>query len=298
MFTIGIYEKSIRFLETNKDNKISFAFNLTENFHLDNLCNQNKQTDTYANEIASTINDILEKSKTTSLTSKLVFDSNLCFSNVIPLDFSEAPEKISSNILWELSNYFPDNYKSHKISYHKLNSEQYSENIKDTLIIAIKNNLIDTIKRLSGLINIKITSIGIEHFASENYFRTIRKNLIEDDAILIIGCKRNRFDFSIINKSGCFAFDYLIIKDFNFQEPLIKEFNKIESKYDTLKINNIYLYGDETTSTAYNVLNQASKKSRLILSNPFYELGITDNVEQDIISEGYKFIPLCGLALK
>jgi hypothetical protein len=297
MFTIGLYEKSIRFLEINKENKISFVYNLSENINIENLYLQNKFSDKYLNETAERINNVLDESKISSHISKLVIDTNYCFANVIPLDFSESNDKINSIILWELSNYFPDEYKNYKISYHKLLSNFYSDRIKETLVISIKNNFIESIKKLSKQINIKIASIDIEHFASEKYFRTIRKNLFNGETIFIIGCKKNRFDISAINDSGCIGYDYILIEDSNFQDLLVNFYLKIEDKYRNMQVNNIYLYGDESTSTAYKIVNDIAKKSRLILSNPFYELGITENINPEIASEGYQFVPLCGLAL-
>jgi Tfp pilus assembly PilM family ATPase len=297
MFTIGLYEKSIKFLKINKENKISFAYQLTDNFSIDNLYNQNKLSDSFINETSDMINEVLSKSNTASHTSRLLIDTNYCFANVIPLDFTESNDKINSNILWELSNYFPDNYKNYKINYHKLLAGSYSENIKETLIIAIKNNFIDAIKKLSKQINIKISSIDIEHFASEKYFRKIRKNMFDEETIIIIGCKKGRFDLSVINETGCIGYDYFLLEDSNFQDKLVKFYLKNEEKYQDLQINNIYLYGDESTSSAYKIINDIAKKPRLILSNPFYEIGITENVDSEIVSEGYKFVPLCGLAL-
>ncbi|MCX6165727.1 MAG: pilus assembly protein PilM [Ignavibacteriae bacterium] len=297
MFTIGLYDKSIKFLEINKENKISFAYQLTDNFNIENLYSQNKSSDSSVNEASEMINEVLSKSKTTSHTSKLLIDTNYCFANVIPLDFTESNDKINSNILWELSNYFPDNYKNYKVSYHKLLSGLYSEDIKETLIIAIKNSFIYTIKKLSKQINIKISSIDIEHFASEKYFRKIRKNLFDGETIIIIGCKKNRFDLSVINETGCIGYDYFLFEDSNFQDKLVKFYLKNEEKYRNTQINNIYLYGDESTSSAYKIVNDIAKKPRLILSNPFYEIGITENVNSEIVGEGYKFVPLCGLVL-
>lgn len=297
MFTIGLYEKSIKFLEINKENKISFAFHLTDNFNIDNLYSPNKLSDTALNEMSEQINEVLSKSKTTSHTSKLLLDTNYCFANVIPLDFTEGNDKINSNILWELSNYFPDSYKNYKISYHKLISDLYSDNIKETLIVAIKNNFIEAVKKLSKQINIKISSIDIEHFSSEKYFRAIRKNLFTGETFFIIGCKKNRMDLSVINDSGCIGYDYILLEDSNYTDKLEKFYLNAEEKYLDRKINNIYLYGDETTSSVYKIINDLAKKSRLILSNPFYEIGITENVSSEIVSEGYKFVPLCGLAL-
>jgi len=296
MFTIGLFDKSIKFLEINKENKISFAYNLAGNINLYNLYSQNKFSENYLNEIAESINEVLNKSNTSSNVSKLLIDTNHCFTNVIPLDFADSKEKINSNILWELSNYFPEDYKNCKISYHKLLSELYSENVKETLIIAIKNNLVEAIKKLSKLIDIKIGSVDVEHFSSERYFRAIRKDLLIDENILIIGCKINRFDFSIINNSGCLAYDYFLPKDSNYQDLLANTFLTLNDKHHNLHINNVYLYGDELTSSSYKIINGISK-ARVILSNPFYEIGIMDNLDPEIVSQGYKFVPLCGLAL-
>lgn len=297
MFTIGIYDKSIKLLEINKENKISYAGQLSGKFNSENLFHPNKLSESNMNEIAGLINKELEKSKTKENVSKLLIDTGFCFTNVIPLDISETKEKISSNILWELSNYFPDSYKSYKINYHKLLSDFYTDNIKDTLVIAIKNDLIEAIKKITGLIDIKISSIDIEHFASEKYFRYIRKNLFDGEIILIIGCKKNRFDFSVINDKGCYYYDYFLPEDSVFQDNLVNQYLKIEKIFSGTQLNNIYLYGDETTSSAYKIINETAKNPKLILSNPFYELGITENVETDIISEGYKFVPLCGIGI-
>ncbi|MFA5405171.1 MAG: pilus assembly protein PilM [Ignavibacteria bacterium] len=297
MFTIGLYKKSIRFLEISKENKISFAHHIIDNFDIENLYTKNKLSDSFINETSVMINEVISKSKTSLQTSKLLIDTNYCFANVIPLDFSESIDKINSNILWELSNYYPDSYKNYKINYHKLLAGSYSENIKETLIIAIKNNFIDAIKKLSKQINIKISSIDIEHFASERYFRKIRKNLINEEPILIIGCKKQRFDFSLISNTGCIGYDYILLENSNFQDKLVSFYLKNEEKYRSMKLNNIYLYGDESCSTAYKIINETAKNPKLILSNPFYEIGITEDIDTEIVSEGYKFAPLCGLAL-
>ncbi|MBI5402275.1 MAG: pilus assembly protein PilM [Ignavibacteriae bacterium] len=296
MFTIGLFEKSIRFLETNRENKISFAGAVSDNFELENLFKKNKLSDTYINNAAELINRVIEESRTSSDHSRLLIDTNKCFANVIPLDFSEKKEKLNSNILWELSNYFPDNYKEFKVSYHKLLSDSYSSQVRDTLIIGILNSNLETLKKLSRLLNIKITSIDIEHFAAEKYFRAIRKSLFKDENIMVIGSKKSRFDFSIINDSGCLHYDYYIPRELNFQDNFANAFIGTEKKYRNLQINNIYLYGDETAADSYSIINDLSEKSRVFLSNPFYEIGITEKVKTEIVSEGYKYIPLCGLA--
>jgi len=298
MFTIGLFDKSIRLLDTNKDGQIRYAKIISEGFEFENIFRQNKLSESAIEAAAEKINDTIKESGMTAGISRLVIDTDKCFANVIPLDYSEPKDKISSNILWELSNYFPDDYKEFKINYHKLLSEQVSENIYETLIIGIKNSVIDSLKKLARLTDTKIISIDIEHFTSEKYFRQIRKKLFNDECILVIGCKKNRFDFSVINDSGCFGYNFFICKDANFQERLAKEFTQLESKYTSMQINNIYLYGDETTTNAYQLINGLSKKARVILSNPFYEIGITDKLSTEIVSEGYKFIPLCGLSLE
>lgn len=296
MFTIGLFEKSIRFLETSKENKISFASSISDNFELENLFRKNKLADTYIDKAAELINKVIEESKTSSGQSRLLIDTNKCFANVIPIDFSEKKEKLNSNILWDLSNYFPECYKEFKISYHKLLSDSYSNLVKDTLIIGILNSILDALKKLSQLLNTKITSIDIEHFAAEKYFRAIRKSMFRDENIMVIGSKKNRFDFSIINDSGCLYYDYFIPREQNFHDNFSKVYVGIDKKYRNLQINNIYLYGDETAANSYIIINDLSEKSRVFLSNPFYEVGITEKVNTEIVSEGYKYIPLCGLA--
>jgi Tfp pilus assembly PilM family ATPase len=298
MLSIGLFDKSIRLLEINKDNKISFAHQIAGDYTINNLILQNKSTETAISKAADSINSILNEQKTNSAFSKLIIDTSYCFTNVIPLDYSESREKINSDIIWELSNYFPDDYKNYKINYHRLLADSFSDNIKETLVIAVKKSLIETIKKLSDLVDTKIKSIDVEHFTSEKYFRNIRKSLLKEENVLIIGCRKNRFDFSIINDFGCFAFEYFTVTNSNFQDKLEETYIKLINKYSNFKINSIYLYGDESTASSYSILNEIEKKSRIILSNPFYEIGITERVPPEIVSEGYKFIPLCGIAME
>jgi Tfp pilus assembly PilM family ATPase len=297
MFTIGLLNKSIKIIEINKDNKINFAETISNDFRLDNLCAQNKLSESNIDEAAESINTVLKKSDTNAGISKILLDTNHCFVNVIPLDLDDSNDKINSNILWELSNYFPDNYKNYKISYHKLSTDCFSNNIKETLIIGIRFDIIEAVKKLAKRIDIKTSAIDIEHFASEKYYRYMRKSLPDKGVFIIIGCKKNRIDFSIIKEDLCIGYDYFFTDESNLQEKLSSIYLKFEEKHKETKFNYIYLYGDDTTSNAYKTINEIAKNVRLTLSNPFYELGITDSVGSEIISEGYGFVPLCGSAL-
>lgn len=75
-----------------------------------------------------------------------MIEASQAFLNVLPVDFNEGKANINSHILWELSNYFPENGKDFIVKYYRLNNNYISKNIDEILLIALDKNKIDIIK--------------------------------------------------------------------------------------------------------------------------------------------------------
>ncbi len=155
------------------------------------------------------------------------------FLNVFPVDFNEDQSSINSHILWELSNYYPETYKDFNIKYYRLNNNYFNENIDEALLIAIDKNAIGFIKVLCNGSNIKIRNVEIDQFAVE---KCVKENYPEEikNTILIIGCKNNRLDFSVIARGYLKYYDYEIFEGKKFRNLLIRHLNIYNKGYSKI----------------------------------------------------------------
>ncbi|MEO8664213.1 MAG: hypothetical protein ABI462_01860, partial [Ignavibacteria bacterium] len=197
--------------------------------------------------------------------------------------FNEDQSSISSHILWELSNYYPETYKDFNIKYYRLRNNNYSESIDEALLIAVNKNVIAFIKFLCNGCNIKVRNIEIDHFTVEKYLKENHPGAVNDNTILIIGCKDNRLDFSMICDGYLKNYDYEIFDGKNFRNHLIRQLNFYNTGFS--KTGKIFLYGNENTHAVIKFLDET--------------LGIKD---ASVISyrndDDPKFSALYGLALK
>ncbi|MDQ3194033.1 MAG: pilus assembly protein PilM [Bacteroidota bacterium] len=205
------------------------------------------------------------------------------FLNVFPVDFNEDQSSINSHILWELSNYYPETYKDFNIKYYRLNNNYFNENIDEALLIAIDKNAIGFIKVLCNGSNIKIRNVEIDQFAVE---KCVKENYPEEikNTILIIGCKNNRLDFSVIARGYLKYYDYEIFEGKKFRNLLIRHLNIYNKGYS--KIEKIFLYGDENTEHVKKFLDEMMENKKVSFIK--YNEGNNDS----------RFSALYGLALK
>jgi Tfp pilus assembly PilM family ATPase len=291
-----ISAKYVRFLEVNLNNEITFAeqIELSE----DDVFPGGKYQST--ENISTVIFDTLKKYNITAKEASLVIDSSNCFVSILPVDYDDTKENIHSNILWELSNYYPDTYKNFKINYQKLIKENPSDSVRWTLIIAINNKVSDVLKNISVQCGLKFSLLDVDHFATEKYFRKLYKDDLAKNNFLLAGFKKNRIDFSIINNKGSLFYDYILLKDSDFQKPLENYLSNRYGDIFNIKFDRIFLYGDEFVIGAYRTLNRMIKKANIILSNPYIDMKLAKDyirTEVDIKNDGFKFTSLCGLAL-
>jgi Tfp pilus assembly PilM family ATPase len=286
----------LRFLAVNSESEITFA----EQVELPGKGVFNNGNNESSEDISNIICDTLKSYKIDIKECSLIIDSSNCFISMIPVDYSDTKENINSSILWELSNYYPDNYKNFKINYQKLIKENPSDPVKWTLVIAISNKVSDVLKKISIKSGIKFSFMDIDHFACEKYFRKIYREELVKNNFLIAGIKKSRIDLSIINNKGSLFYDYLILDKTDFQKPLENYFKKSINDISHIKYDRIFLYGDDLVIGAYKTLNKIVKKANIILSNPYSDIKISKNfikTEVDLNNNGFKFTPLCGLAI-
>ena len=117
---------------------------------------------------------------------------------------------------------------------------------------------------------------------------------------LLAGLKKNRIDLSIINNKGSLFYDYITLIESDFQKPLENYLSKKSNEIFNVKFDRIFLYGEDFVIGAYKTINRIIKKANIILSNPYSDMKIsTDFIKTDVDlkNDGFKFTPLCGLAL-
>jgi len=295
---IGFSERLIRFTELNEKGDVLFIGKTETDFDLNKDLSAYRSSEEIISETGDLIYNILQENNVQPDRIGVLFDTTQSFLNVIPIDYKEETSSIHSQILWELSNYFPDNYKDFKISYHKLNHNSYTGQVKDTLIIAVNKSKINLIKKIFSVCNLKIHLTDIDQFASVKCIREICKEELTNNQILAVGCKKNRIDLSIIDEKSLIYYDYLVFENYKFQESLRRTIEKLGSM--EIRFNRMFLYGDDCTKNVYDFLKLNYKECEVEFSDPFKELGSAIEIKEDIDSEsnGFKYTPLVGLALK
>jgi len=295
---IGFSERLIRFTELNEKGDVLFIGKTETDFDLNKDLSAYRSSEEIISETGDLIYNILQENNVQPDRIGVLFDTTQSFLNVIPIDYKEETSSIHSQILWELSNYFPDNYKDFKISYHKLNHNSYTGQVKDTLIIAVNKSKINLIKKIFSVCNLKIHLTDIDQFASVKCIREICKEELTNNQILAVGCKKNRIDLSIIDEKSLIYYDYLVFENYKFQESLRRTIEKLGSM--GIRFNRMLLCGDDCTKNVYDFLKLNYKECEVEFSDPFKKLGSAIEIKEEIDSEsnGFKYTPLDGLALK
>ena len=295
---IGFSERLIRFTELNGKGDILFIGKTETDFDLNKDLSAYRSSEEIISETGDLIYNFLRENNVQPNRIGVLFDTTQSFLNVIPIDYKEDTSNIHSQILWELSNYFPDNYKDFKISYHKLNHNGYTGQIKDTLIIAVNKSKINLVKKVFSVCNLKINLTDIDQFASVKCIREIYREELTNNYFVVVGCKKNRIDLSIIDEKSLVYYDYLVFKNYNFQESLKRTFEKLGSM--GIRFNRMFLYGDDCTKNVYDFLKLNYKECEVEFSDPFKKLGTSIEIKEEIENEsnGFMYTPLVGLALK
>ena len=298
-FIIGISDRTVRFFELNEKREISYLEQVDISFSFSECFNMGSYDDSIIAEASELLNRYLKELNFSSSKIGVVLDSSYAFINKIPVDYDDTQENITSGILWDLSNYFPDTYKDFKINYYRLKNKLFSDRIIYTLILAIENKKMDVLKKILSNCRLRIHCYDIDHFAADKYLRAMVL-CGKPGIIMNIGCKRDRIDMSIIDSAGVFYFDFLIFKDRKYGGRLKKFLLHPFEENERFKISSINIYGEDYSVDVYNYACQLFPSIRVEREDIFKNLMITSRVRNNerYLDEGNKFIPLAGLALK
>lgn len=295
---IGFSERLIRFVELNDKGDVLFIGETETDFDLNKNLSAYRSSEDVITETGHVIYNFMQNNNVHPNKIGMLFDTTQSFLNVMPIDYNEDTNNIHSQILWELSNYYPDDYKDFKINYHKLNYNGYIGQVRDTLVIAVEKAKINTIKKIFDVYNFKIHLTDIDQFAAIKCIREIYSKELNDSRFLVIGCKKNRIDLCIIDEKSLVYYDYLVFYNYNFQESLRNTIEKLDRT--GIGFNTMFLYGEDYTKNVYDFLALNYKDNGIEYSDPFKKFNIVIDVKDrtDFETNSFMYTPLVGLALK
>jgi Tfp pilus assembly PilM family ATPase len=219
----------------------------------------------------------------------------------LPIDFSEGRHTINKNIYWELSNYFPENYGDFVINTYRLNNVLPSKNSDEFLIIAVKKNTIEVVKRIFKMCGLNLALVDIEHFSAEHSIRKSYGRLLEGKKALIVGVKNNRVDYGFLDDRKYKFYSY---SKYDSQPELKLNFSKkLNSLFSASPLSEgadtIYIYGEEINDDILDILRKLDRAPVEIV-NPFggikaAELFLKD---ENLRKNSYKYAASCGAALR
>lgn len=216
-----------------------------------------------------------------TISSGIIIGAEQTFLSTLPVDFDDEKANIDSHILWELSNYFPSTYKNFNIRYFRLNNFPSGPS-DEILLLAIERKKIELLKQLFDASNIRIRNIEVDHFTVEKYLKDVYTVEMSAGRLLIIGCRKGRLDFSLLENGILKMYDYDVLDHMSHERSIINLINTANSM--TGNIDSSYVYGDAN----YDPI------CKFIREN-FHEITLLNDREN---SDNHRFAALLGLALK
>lgn len=249
-------------------------------------------------ELSDIINSAIKTEGVDIESAGVTIDSSQAFINNIPVDFKEDPKSINSHLMWELSNYFPDEHQNFNIKYYKLEKKGYPENVDEALLIAMDKNKTEFVKNIFMVLKFPLKIIDIDHFSSEKLLKYNYASEMANNDILLIGFRSNGMEMSVICNEKLKHYEF--INSFNIADPaLITSFlerMKIESD---INIKKIFYYEDNILNRVPDLSNELNGLKLCIL-DPFLKLKLSRQLlSGKSTNENFsRFSALCGLAVK
>lgn len=244
------------------------------------------------NEVTELIMNNLKRNNLFTDNIKFVLDSRLAYISCVPLDYSDEVENINSSLIWEISNYFPENYKNYKVTYQKINHENKDlDHLGNTLIIAYHKNIAEITRRISEISSLKISNINFDVFTAGHYLTNLsQKNFA------VLGCKKDRLDLSVYLDGKLSFFLPVYIKD-NVKEIMQTEIYKILKLSGFEEINDLFIYGDDVCPQMINLFKEFNWKYKVSLTDPFKKYSVDESLLEDRVEHlnSFSFTPLFGL---
>ncbi len=287
--SIGFSENVLRVLKVNNSGQIIFKDEIDLGFSISDDSYFRKNKDEAVELFSEKFSGLSVNEKNSECQAGVLIETSQAFLNVLPVDFSEEKANINSHILWELSNYFPDNCKDFIVKYYRLNNNYVSRNIDEILLIALYKNKIDIIKNLCNGSGIKIKNIEIDQLAVDKCIKNNYPEDIKKFNILLIGCRSSRLDFSLISEGRIKYFDFQNTGRENIRQAILTQMNFFETVFSNVRIGKVFLYGEDKSVLVMNFFNDHFRNIPVSLINP----EINDNT-----GNLSKYAPLFGLALK
>lgn len=239
-------------------------------------------------EIAEKIQDEVNKHVDKIDKAGILFGSNQAFMNIIPAEADESPEGISSLLQWELSIYFPDNYKDYIVNYYKLGNPALPQNVNELLMVAFSREKIDFIRKIFTLLDMKIGIVDVDHFSAEKCLRENHGPELKKSTIVLAGFKKNRVDVSLLVNGELMNYQFITCEDSDCIEKLDEYLQQLKIITKTGVIDNVYVYGNiPAVLSGKNMVGYS-------LINPFNKFSANYTTKNDPAL----FIPLMGIVLK
>lgn len=286
---IEFSDNTLRVLLLDKLKKISVKHEKNLSFSLSDETVLRKDKSDIIREFEDAISEMLKDyfengNSETNVTAGILIGTEQIFLNVTPVDFDEDNSSVSAHIIWELSNYFPDTYKDFNVRYFRLNNNRVSENIDDTLLIAINKKKLEFIKMLCDSAEIAIRNIEIDHIVIEKCLKEKYPEDIIGNTVLIIGIKKGRVDFSLLSNGEIRYYDYANLGGTNLKFQVVSQINLLSSLL--FNVEKIFIYGEDCNNELKDFLQEQ-----------FENIGIS-KIKYEDNSEDTAFAPLYALALK
>jgi hypothetical protein len=297
---ISFSGKQIHLLEITEKKEIVFFDSLYAEYNINDNLILERFNDTLVFSYSELINRSIKGRKYNDARIGLLLNTNLAFINVLPLDYSHPDETIRSNIIWDLSIYFPEHYKEFSVNYSRIKRNFYSPNISESLVVALHKVKMEFIKSIFEFCNLNLQIVDLDHFAAEKCIRILHSNEFSTGPGLIIGFKKDRIDLSIIDEKNLFYYDYIITGSKGYKNSTVSTLKKIyENNLDSV-FKNIYLYGDTNLTSIQSSVSEVFSDKEVKIPNPLPLFNHTaiSKVIDNFENEGYKYLPLFGLVLK
>lgn len=299
-FAVGFSGNSIRFVGLSEDKQLSHISELETDFNFDDEIPAHHGDEHLISELASVICDNLKKVDDISSSKvSLVINTMQIFSNVMPLDVVEDEQVTSSNILWDTSIYYPDEYENFNINYYrlkKLSPEDSSDNIYNVLVLGINRNIINFYRRIFDECGLKLDLFDSDHSAATGLISA--KEI--DNTYGLLGLKPGRIDLSINRDDEIKYFDYSYTGSFDFKRELDKDLTTLELDDNFADVKTIYIYGESLLESVKEYLEQKYSGIEIKILDPLENYTGDESSVDNILhfSSAARFAPLFGLALK
>ncbi len=259
-----------------------------------------KNNTTVLSETSQMIHSILNTDISKIRKVGVALDSAQAFLNIIPIDTNDDEKTINSQIMWEISNYFPETYNDFNIKYLKLNNHKYTANIDDALLIAIDKFKIDFCRRVCGELKLNLKTVEVDHFASEKILTDNYKDKITANNVLLIGYKAGRIDMSVISNGKIRFYEYVNKDDNEHHERFALALKNILINIPDLNLKEIFIYGGDFSGSIDERFSEIFKGVSTTILDPFFKIKLS----RELLSEKsgdrnlHRYTPLCGLASK